>query len=103
MDVRRISATSPSSRNMKRRVTGSSADTSEATKFSFDAETDDDRAALAREHDPRRILLADHGERVGAFELGDGGAHGLEHVAHRLQVKWMRCAITSVSVSDVKT
>ena len=30
----RISATSPSSRNMKRRVTGSSAATSEATKFS---------------------------------------------------------------------
>jgi hypothetical protein len=32
--VRRTSATSPSSRNMKRRVTGSSAETSEATKFS---------------------------------------------------------------------
>ena len=83
---RRISATSPSSRNMNRRVTGSSAATSDATKFSFVAEADHDRAARAREHDAVGVFLRHHRERVRAFELRDRRAHGLEQVARCLQV-----------------
>ncbi len=49
-----------------------------------DAEADDDRAAFARQDDALRIVLADDRERVGAFELGDRGAHGLEQVLLRL-------------------
>ena len=71
---------------MNRRVTGSSAATSDATKFSSTPEADDDRAAFAREDDPLGILLADHGQRVGAFELRHRRAHGLEQVLHRLEV-----------------
>ena len=33
------------------------------------------------------ILLADHGQRVGAFEFGDRGAHGLEQIAEALHVE----------------
>ena len=50
------------------------------------AHADDDRTALAREDDPRRILLADDGERVSALEFGDRGANRLEQIADRLQV-----------------
>ena len=71
---------------MKRRVTGSSAATSEATKFSSTPEADDHRAAFARQDDALRIVLAHHRERVGALELRHGGAHGLEQVLHRCQV-----------------
>ena len=80
-----MSATSPSSRNMKRRVTGSRAATSEATKFS-PTQADDDRATFAREDDALRLFFANYRERVRALELGHGGAHGPEEILLRLQV-----------------
>ena len=81
-----MSATSPSSRNMKRRVTGSSAETSEATKFSSTPEADDHRATFARQDDALGFGFADHRQRVGAFEFGHRGAHGLEQILLRLHV-----------------
>ena len=45
------------------------------------AQADDDRAALAGEHDAVRVVLRHHRERVCALELGGGGAHGLEEIA----------------------
>ena len=85
-DLSRISATSPSSRNTKRRVTGSSAATSEATKFSFSpmpiTTGQPSRASTMRS----RSSLRHDGERVRALELGDGRAHRLEQVARDLQV-----------------
>ena len=71
---------------MNWRVTGSSAETSDATKFSFVADADHDRAAGAREHDRLRRVLRQHGERVRTFELRDSGAHGAEQVAELLLV-----------------
>ena len=50
------------------------------------AQADDDRAALARKDDALGVLLRDHGERIRAFELGDGRADRLEQVAGLLQV-----------------
>jgi hypothetical protein len=44
----------------------------------IDTETDNDRAALAREDDAIRIVLADDRERIGALELGYRGAYGFE-------------------------
>ena len=72
---------------MKRRVTGSSAATSEATKFSPTPETHDHGAAFARQDDALRLLLANYRQRVRAFELGHGGAHGLEQVFLRGEMK----------------
>ncbi len=43
-------------------------------------------AAFAREDDAFRIVLAHHGQRARAFELGDGRAHGLEQILHRFEV-----------------
>ena len=71
---------------MNRRVTGSSAATSEATKLSSLPDADDHRTALARENDALRVVLAHHGQRIGAFELRHRGAHGLEQILHRLQM-----------------
>ena len=50
------------------------------------AEADDHRAALARHHDAVGVVLRHDCERVGALELRDGGAHGLEEVARHLEV-----------------
>ena len=68
------------------RVTGSSAATSEATKFSCSPSADDHRAAFARHDDAVGVGLRHDGERIGALELGHGGAHGLEQVAGHLEV-----------------
>ena len=51
------------------------------------AEADDDRAALARENQPFRLVLAHHHERIGTLELGDRGTHRLEEVVQGLQVQ----------------
>ncbi len=78
---------SPSSRNRKLRVTGSSAETSEATKFSCSpmpiTTGQPMRATMMRSGS----LLGQHRQRIGAFQFGHGGAHGLEQVAQRLQVE----------------
>jgi hypothetical protein len=50
------------------------------------ADADHDRTALACNHDPVGIVVRDDRERVGALELGDGGAHGLQQVAGQAQV-----------------
>jgi hypothetical protein len=50
------------------------------------ADADDDRAALARQDDAFRIVLRDHCQRIGAFELRHRGTHRLEQVARLLQV-----------------
>ena len=50
------------------------------------AMADHHRAAHAREDQPVRLRLAQHHQRVGAFKLGDRGAHGLEQVAQRSHV-----------------
>ena len=81
-----ISATSPSSRKMNRRVTGSRADTSDATKFSPVPESNHDRAPTARNHQVSGVCLAHDDERVGALELGDSGADGFEQAGLRLEV-----------------
>ena len=81
MDLRRISATSPSSRNMNRRVTGQQRRHVGSDEILVDAEPDDHRAALARQHDALRDRLGHDRERVGALELGDGAAHRLEQLA----------------------
>ena len=49
----------------------------------LDAQSDDHRAALARDDQAVRIVLAHHRERVGALELGHRRAHRLEQVADR--------------------
>ena len=85
-ELRRISATSPSSRKMKRRVTGSSAATSEATKFSSTPSPMTTGQPSRARINAVGIVLAHHGESVGALELGDRGAHRLEQIAERLQV-----------------
>ena len=71
---------------MKRRVTGSSAATSEATKFSSTPSPITTGQPSRARIEPVRVVLAHHRQRIGAFELGDRGAHGLEQVLHRLQV-----------------
>ena len=100
--LRRTSATSPSSRKMKRRVTGSSAATSDATKFSSSPRPmttgQPSRASTSRSGS----ACADHRERVGALEFGHRGTHRLEQVVRASSGgEWMRCAMTSVSVSEV--
>ena len=84
---RRTSATSPSSRNMKRRVTGSSAATSEATKFSSSPRPMTTGQPSRARMMPVGLVLAHHRERVGALELRDRGAHRLEQILHGLQVE----------------
>ena len=39
-----------------------------------DADAEHDRAAGARDDDAVGVLARQHGERIGAIELGDGGA-----------------------------
>src|SRR5580704_8515334 len=83
--VRRTSATSPSSRNMKRRVTGSRAATS-SDEVLVDAEADHDGTPLAGEHDGLWIALRHHRQGVSPFELGDGLTHRLVKTAARGQM-----------------
>jgi hypothetical protein len=60
IEVRRMSATSPSSRNMKRRVTGSSAADVRGDEVLVDAETHDHRATFARQDDALRFGFTDY-------------------------------------------
>jgi hypothetical protein len=46
--------------------------------------------------------FAHHADGVGADQLADGGAHGVEEVGVVLRVSWSRWAMASVSVSEVK-
>ena len=52
-----------------------------------DAETHDHRATFAREDDALGLGFADDRQRVGAFELGHRGAHGLEQIFLRREVE----------------
>ncbi len=71
---------------MNLRVTGSNAATSEATKFSLlPTPITTGQPARARIMLSRRIFGND-GERIGAFQLGDRGAHRAENVAQLLLV-----------------
>ena len=88
------------------------------------AEADNGGTAHARDDDAVRVLLADHGECVGALEFGDGSAHrpeqvaeqrhvivdavrhhlgvglGFEHVARRLQLRAQLFVILDDAVVD---
>ena len=57
-----------------------------------DAQTHDHRATFARQDDALGLRLADYRQRVGAFELGHRGAHGLEQILLRgeMEVHAMR-------------
>ena len=69
---------------MKRRVTGSSAATSEATKFSFSPRP---TATHAGQDQSIRLLFTQHDQRIRAFQLSHGGTHGLEQIVQRLHVE----------------
>ena len=45
-----------------------------------DAQTDDHGTTFARQDDALGLGFADYRQRVGALELGHGGAHGLEEI-----------------------
>ena len=71
---------------MNRCVTGKSAGTPLATKFSPIAEPDDERARDARDDDAVGILRVEHEQRVRADEALHREAHRLEQVVALLQV-----------------
>src|SRR6185437_6330041 len=52
----------------------------------LDTEPHDDGAPLPSQNDAVRIALAHDGERIGAFELGDGCADRLEQIAYGLEM-----------------
>ena len=71
---------------MKRCVTGSSAGTPLATKFSPIAEPDHERARDSRDDDAVRVLCVEYEQRVGADEALHREPHGLEQIVALLQV-----------------
>src|SRR5262249_47631658 len=52
----------------------------------LDSQPDYNGATLARQDQPFRVVLTDHGQRVRTLQFGDRRSHGLEEILHGLKV-----------------